>query len=53
MSKYLRNTILTLLVLVLILAGFMVKTFYDAGEFREIKPHFKGVIYGSVPIPSF
>jgi arylesterase/paraoxonase len=42
MSKYLKNTILTLLVLVLILAGFMVKTFYDAGEFREIKPHFKG-----------
>ncbi len=42
MLKYLRNTLLTLLVLVLILAGFMVKTFYDAGEFREIKSHFKG-----------
>ena len=41
MLKYLRNTLLTLLVLVLVLAGFMVKTFYDAGEFRKIKQHFK------------
>ena len=42
MSKYLRNTIITLLLLALILVGLVVKTFYDAGEFREIKPHFKG-----------
>ena len=42
MSKYLRNSIIILLLLALILAGLVVKTFYDAGEFREIKPHFKG-----------
>jgi arylesterase/paraoxonase len=42
MSKYLRNTIITLLLLALILAGFIVKTFYDAGEFRDIKPYFNG-----------
>ena len=42
MSKYLRNSIIILLLLALILVGLVVKTFYDAGEFREIKPHFKG-----------
>jgi len=34
--------IITVFILTIVLAGLAVKTFYDAGEFREIKPHFKG-----------
>lgn len=42
--KYLRNAIITVLILAIIAAGLLVKTFYDAGEFREINPHFKGKV---------
>jgi hypothetical protein len=40
--KFFRNVIFAVIFLTLIVAGFMVKTFYDAGEFRELNPHFNG-----------
>ncbi len=42
--KFFRKAIITILILTTILAGLGVKTFYDAGEFREIKPHFNGQV---------
>jgi arylesterase/paraoxonase len=33
---------MTVVLLTLVVAGFLVKTFYDAGEFRDLKPHFNG-----------
>jgi arylesterase / paraoxonase len=41
MKKWKVTLILTGLVVIL-LAGFGVKTFYNAGEFREVSPHFQG-----------
>jgi len=40
--KFLRNAIIIVLLVVFIFGGLLAKTFYDAGEFREINPHFKG-----------
>lgn len=40
--KFFRNVILIVILLTLIVAGFLGKTFYDAGEFRELNPHFNG-----------
>ena len=42
--KFLKKAIITVLILVVILAGLGVKTFYDAGEFKEIRPHFNGQV---------
>ena len=42
--KFIKKAIITVLILVLVLAGLGVKTFYDAGEFKEITPHFKGTM---------
>ena len=42
--NFLKKAIITVLILVFILAGLGVKTFYDAGEFREIRPHFNGQV---------
>ena len=40
--KFFRNVIYAVIFLTLIVAAFLVKTFYDAGEFRELNPHFNG-----------
>jgi arylesterase/paraoxonase len=40
--KYFRNVIITVILLTLVVVGFLVKTFYDAGEFRKIGSHFDG-----------
>jgi hypothetical protein len=37
--KFFKKAIITVLILALILVGPGVKTFYDAGEFKEITPH--------------
>jgi arylesterase/paraoxonase len=42
--KFFKKAIITVLILVLVLAGLGVKTFYDAGEFKEITPHFNGQV---------
>lgn len=42
--KFLKKATITVLILVAILAGLGAKTFYDAGEFKEIKPHFNGQV---------
>ena len=42
--KLFKKAIITVLILVLVLAGLGVKTFYDAGEFKEITPHFNGQV---------
>jgi arylesterase/paraoxonase len=42
--KFFKKTVITVLILVLVLAGLGVKTFYDAGEFKEIMPHFNGQV---------
>ncbi len=40
--KFSRKAGITALVLVIIAGGLLVKTFYDAGEFKRIEPHFNG-----------
>jgi len=42
--KFFKKAIITVLILVVILAGLGAKTFYDAGEFKAIKPHFNGQV---------
>jgi len=42
--KFFKKAITTLLILALVLGGLGVKTFYDAGEFKEITPHFNGQV---------
>lgn len=42
--KIFKKAIITILFLALILTVLGVKTFYDAGEFKEIKPHFNGKV---------
>ena len=42
--KFLKKAIIAVLILVAILAGLGIKTFYDAGEFKEITPHFNGQV---------
>jgi arylesterase/paraoxonase len=42
--KFFKKAIITVLILALILVGLGVKTFYDAGEFKEITPHFNGQV---------
>ena len=41
--KFFRVAIIILIVLALIIGGFIVKTLFDAGEFKVINPHFNGV----------
>jgi len=38
--KTFKAAIITLIVLVLVVGGLIVKTYYDAGEFKNINPHF-------------
>ncbi|MFC1824597.1 strictosidine synthase family protein [Thermodesulfobacteriota bacterium] len=40
--KLLKTAAVILLLLILLIGGLIVKTFYDAGEFKEINPHFNG-----------
>ena len=40
--RFLRKLVIALLFFVFLAAGFILKTFHDAGEFTKIKPHFKG-----------
>jgi arylesterase/paraoxonase len=40
--KFARNAIIIALVLIIIMVGLLVKTFYDAGEFKSIEAHFNG-----------
>jgi arylesterase/paraoxonase len=42
--KYVKRAVITVLILAVVLVGFVIKTFYDAGEFRKIEPHFNGQI---------
>ena len=42
--KLFKKVIITVLVLVLVTAGLALKTFYDAGEFKKIEPHFNGQV---------
>jgi arylesterase/paraoxonase len=42
--KLFKNAVITVLILVLVVAGLAVKTFYDAGEFKKITPHFNGQV---------
>ena len=42
--KLVKKTIVIVLILVLMLAGLAVKTFFDAGEFKKITPHFAGQV---------
>jgi arylesterase/paraoxonase len=42
--KFIKKAIITVLILVLVLAGLGIKTFYDAGEFKKITPHFNGQV---------
>ena len=42
--KLLKKAALTFLILLLVLAGLAVKTYYDAGEFKKIRPHFSGQV---------
>jgi len=42
--KYLKNTIKVVLVLALVGISFIIKTFYDAGQFKKITPHFNGAV---------
>jgi arylesterase/paraoxonase len=39
-----KKAIITFMILVVILVGLVIKTAYDAGEFKEIKPHFNGQV---------
>ncbi len=38
--KFFKAAIITVIVLALVVGGLVVKTYYDAGEFKEIDPHF-------------
>lgn len=38
------KAIITVLILVLVLGGLGIKTFYDAGEFKALTPHFNGQV---------
>lgn len=38
--KFFKAAIITMIVLALVVGGLMVKTYYNAGEFKEIAPHF-------------
>lgn len=40
--KYVKRGVFAFLILAMVLVGLVIKTFYDAGEFREIRPHFNG-----------
>ena len=40
--KFLKIFVITLAVLALIIGGILLKTYYDAGEFKEIKTSFQG-----------
>jgi arylesterase/paraoxonase len=42
--KFFKKVIITVLMPVLVLAGLALKTFYDAGEFKKIRPHFNGQV---------
>jgi arylesterase/paraoxonase len=42
--KFFKKAIITLLIIAVILVGLGAKTFYDAGEFKEITPHFNGQV---------
>lgn len=42
--KFFKRLIIVIFVLALVLGGLVVKTFYDAGEFKEIAPHFNGQV---------
>ena len=42
--KYFIRAVITVLILAVVLAGLVIKTVYDAGEFREISPHFNGQV---------
>jgi arylesterase/paraoxonase len=42
--KFFKKLIIIFLVLVVVLGGLVAKTFYDAGEFKEITPHFSGQV---------
>jgi len=37
--RFSRNTVVTAVILIVIMAGLLVKTFYDAGEFKSLEPH--------------
>jgi len=39
--KFFKAAIIILIVLALLVGGLIVKTYYDAGEFKKINPHFK------------
>ena len=42
--KFFKKLIIIVLALFLVLGGLVVKTFYDAGEFKQITPHFNGQV---------
>ena len=42
--KYAKRAVIVFLILAMVLVGLVIKTFYDAGEFREIKAHFNGQV---------
>ena len=42
--RLLKKAVITAVILVLLMAGLVVKTFYDAGEFKKISPHFRGQV---------
>ncbi|MGB5747424.1 MAG: SMP-30/gluconolactonase/LRE family protein [Desulfobacterales bacterium] len=42
--KFFKKAMISVLILMVILAGLGAKTFYDAGEFKAIKPHFDGEV---------
>ena len=42
--RFFKKAIITLLIIAVILVGLGAKTFYDAGEFKEITPHFNGQV---------
>ena len=42
--KYIKSAVITVLILAVVLVGFVFKTLYDAGEFRDINPHFNGQV---------
>jgi arylesterase/paraoxonase len=39
-----KKAVITVVIVVLLLAGLMIKTYYDAGEFKKITPHFNGQV---------
>jgi arylesterase/paraoxonase len=40
--RFFKGILLIALVLAAVMGGFLLKTFYDAGEFRDLRPHFSG-----------